>query len=75
MNRPSEAGQAAQFGQGDANVAFSQGVVQPGMGMAPTLRQQLGSNIPGEQFPVSQLLRQSRTLGGSEAVGLGVGAP
>jgi hypothetical protein len=43
--RPSEAGQAAQFGQGDGNVAFSSGVVQPGMGMSPDLSQQLGSRM------------------------------
>jgi hypothetical protein len=47
QQRPSEAGEAAQFGQGGgpgggANVAYSQGVVQPGMGMAPDLSQSLG---------------------------------
>jgi hypothetical protein len=45
--RPSETGEAAQFGQGGgpsggANVAYSSGVVQPGMGMSADLSQTLG---------------------------------
>jgi hypothetical protein len=53
QTRPSEAGAAAQFGQGGgpsggANVAYSAGAVQPGMGMAQDLSQTLGKRESGQ---------------------------